>query len=336
MHNDVKSIDRIAIEITQLVPEAQAAVAHGQMRERELESIMFNFYHQRFNVLVCTTIIETGIDIPSANTILISDADKFGLAQLHQLRGRVGRSHHQAYAYLMTSPEKKLTRDAIKRLHAISEADYLGSGFTLATNDLEIRGAGELLGEEQSGHIEAIGYSLYLEMLDNAVRNILPDSSSAELENLSDGIEVNLNVSALITEDYLPDTNMRLVLYKRIANCKDDADLYDLQVEMIDRFGLLPEPTKGLFKLAELRQIAQRLGIKKVEAGQTDGRLCFSDNTPVEPKAIITMVQSEPQRYQIQRNDQLKFKANMINTDMRFSAVSGILNLLLSKTKISY
>ena len=336
LHNDVKSINRIALEITQLVPEAKAEVAHGQMRERELESIMFNFYHQRFNVLVCTTIIETGIDIPSANTILISGADKFGLAQLHQLRGRVGRSHYQAYAYLMTSPEKKLTRDAIKRLHAISEADYLGSGFTLATNDLEIRGAGELLGEEQSGHIEAIGFSLYLEMLDNAVRNILPDSSSEELENLSNGTEVNLNVSALITEDYLPDINMRLVLYKRIANCKDDADLYDLQVEMIDRFGLLPEPTKGLFKLAELRQIAQKLGIKKVEAGQTDGRLCFGDNTPVEPNTIITMVQSEPQRYQIQRNDQLKFKANMINTEMRFSAVSGILNLLLSKTKISY
>ena len=335
LHNDVKSIDRIALEIAQLVPEARVDVAHGQMRERALERIMFDFYHQRFNVLVCTTIIETGIDIPSANTIVISHADKFGLAQLHQLRGRVGRSHHQAYAYLMTSHEKKLTRDATKRLQAISEADYLGSGFTLATNDLEIRGAGELLGEEQSGHIEAIGFSLYLEMLDNAVRNILPNSKGTDLENVWAGTEVNLNVSALITEDYLPDVNMRLVFYKRIANCKNETDLHDLQVEMIDRFGLLPEPTKGLFKLAELRQFAQKLGIRKIEAGRTEGRLCFGDNTPVEPKIIITMIQNEPQKFQIQRNDQLKFRTNMETTDMRFSAVSGILNQLLSEMRIS-
>ena len=331
LHNDVKSINRIALEIAQLVPEAKANVAHGQMRERELERIMFDFYHQRFNVLVCTTIIETGIDIPSANTILIANADKFGLAQLHQLRGRVGRSHHQAYAYLMTSAEKKLTSDAIKRLQAITEADYLGSGFTLATNDLEIRGAGELLGEEQSGHIEAIGFSLYLEMLNNAVSNVMPDSRGDGLENLSHGTEVNLNVSALITEDYLPDINMRLVLYKRIANCENEIDLYDLQVEMIDRFGLLPEPTKVLFKLAELRQLAQKLGIRKIEAGNTDGRLCFRENTPVEPQTIIAMIQNEPQTFQIHRNDQLKFRADMGNTDMRFSAVSGILNQLISK-----
>ncbi|MGB2173235.1 MAG: transcription-repair coupling factor, partial [Porticoccaceae bacterium] len=221
LHNDVKSIQRAADEIAELVPEARINIAHGQMRERELEKIMSDFYHQRFNVLVCSTIIETGIDIPSANTIIIERADKFGLAQLHQLRGRVGRSHHQAYAYLMTHPEKKLTTDATKRLEAIAAAEHLGSGFTLATNDLEIRGAGELLGEEQSGHIQTIGFTLYLEMLDQAVEAIRSGESPNKKLTFDQGIEVNLHIPALIPSSYLPDVNMRLTFYKRLANCQD-------------------------------------------------------------------------------------------------------------------
>ena len=263
LHNDVKSIQRTADELQQLVPEARINIAHGQMRERELEQVMSDFYHQRFNLLVCTTIIETGIDIPSANTILIERADKFGLAQLHQLRGRVGRSHHQAYAYLLTPPPKVMSADALKRLEAISAADHLGSGFTLATNDLEIRGAGELLGEEQSGHIQAIGFTLYLEMLERAV-NAIKSGKQPELgAALDEGIEVNLHLPALIPDDYLPDVNMRLTLYKRLANCQTENHLHELQVEMIDRFGLLPEPVKTLFELARLRQTGERSGTSK-------------------------------------------------------------------------
>jgi transcription-repair coupling factor (superfamily II helicase) len=226
LHNDVKTIQRAADELAELVPEARIHVAHGQMRERELEKIMSDFYHQRFNVLVCTTIIETGIDVPSANTIIIDQADKFGLAQLHQLRGRVGRSHHQAYAYMLTHPEKKLTTDATKRLEAIAAAEHLGSGFTLATNDLEIRGAGELLGDEQSGHIQTIGFTLYLEMLDQAVESIRSGESPNKTINFDQGIEVNLHIPALIPSDYLPDVNMRLTQYKRLANCQDKDELH--------------------------------------------------------------------------------------------------------------
>ena len=273
LHNDVKSIQRTADELQQLVPEARINIAHGQMRERELEQVMSDFYHQRFNLLVCTTIIETGIDIPSANTILIERADKFGLAQLHQLRGRVGRSHHQAYAYLLTPPPKVMSADALKRLEAISAADHLGSGFTLATNDLEIRGAGELLGEEQSGHIQAIGFTLYLEMLERAV-NAIKSGKQPELgAALDEGIEVNLHLPALIPgrlsarRQYAPHA-----LQATWPICQTENHLHELQVEMIDRFGLLPEPVKTLFELARLRQTGERLGLLKIEAGPNGGR----------------------------------------------------------------
>jgi len=329
VHNDVKSIQRVADELADLVPEARINVAHGQMRERGLEQRMSDFYHQRFNVLVCTTIIETGIDIPSANTILIDRADKFGLAQLHQLRGRVGRSHHQAYAYLMLPQERKITADATKRLEAIAAADYLGSGFTLATNDLEIRGAGELLGEEQSGHIQAIGFTLYLEMLDRAVKAIRkgakPDLDAA----LNTGIEVNLHLPALIPDDYLPDVNIRLTLYKRLSNCETKQQLHELQVEMIDRFGLLPEPVKTLFELAQLRQIGEQLGLKKIEAGPNGGRLQFTANTTVEPITIIKMVQDDPITFRLQNNDQLSFTMAMDTADLRIALVNDILQTLL-------
>ncbi len=330
LHNDVKSIRRAADELAELVPEARIEIAHGQMRERQLESVMSDFYHQRFNVLVCTTIIETGIDVPSANTILIERADKFGLAQLHQLRGRVGRSHHQAYAYLMTPQDKKLTADAIKRLEAISAADHLGSGFTLATNDLEIRGAGELLGEEQSGHIQAIGFTLYLEMLERAVSAIRKGATPDLDTTLDQGIEVNMHLPALIPDDYLPDVNMRLTLYKRLSNCQTEEQLHELQVEMIDRFGLLPEPVKTLFQLAELRQQGERLGLKKIEAGPTSGRLQFTANTAVEPITIVTMVQKTPAIFRLQNNDQLSFTIPMDTAEQRFAAVNNILQQLLA------
>jgi transcription-repair coupling factor (superfamily II helicase) len=328
LHNDVKTMQRAADELAQLVPEARINIAHGQMRERELEKIMSDFYHQRFNVLVCSTIIETGIDIPSANTIIIERADKFGLAQLHQLRGRVGRSHHQAYAYLMTHPEKKLTTDATKRLEAIAAAEHLGSGFTLATNDLEIRGAGELLGEEQSGHIQTIGFSLYLEMLEQAVEAIQSGESPNKAINFDQGIEVNLHIPALIPSDYLPDVNMRLTFYKRLANCQDKQQLHELQVEMIDRFGLLPEAVKALFQIAEIRQIGQQLGLKKIEAGPTSGRLQFLQNTKVEPITIIKLVQENPNKYRLLNNDQLSFTMPMANPELRLNSVYAMLSSL--------
>ena len=328
LHNDVKSIQRAADELAELVPEARINIAHGQMRERELEKIMSDFYHQRFNVLVCSTIIETGIDIPSANTIIIERADKFGLAQLHQLRGRVGRSHHQAYAYLMTHPEKKLTTDATKRLEAIAAAEHLGSGFTLATNDLEIRGAGELLGEEQSGHIQSIGFTLYLEMLDQAVEAIQSGESPNKAINFDQGIEVNLHIPALIPSDYLPDVNMRLTFYKRLANCQDKQQLHELQVEMIDRFGLLPEAVKALFQIAEIRQIGEHIGLKKIEAGPTSGRLKFLQNTKVEPIYIIKLVQQNPNKYKLLNNDQLSFTMPMGNPELRLSSVYAMLSSL--------
>jgi transcription-repair coupling factor (superfamily II helicase) len=328
LHNDVKTIQRTADELAELVPEARINIAHGQMRERELEKIMSDFYHQRFNVLVCSTIIETGIDIPSANTIIIERADKFGLAQLHQLRGRVGRSHHQAYAYLMTHPEKKLTTDATKRLEAISAAEHLGSGFTLATNDLEIRGAGELLGEEQSGHIQTIGFTLYLEMLDQAVEAIRSGESPNKKLTFDQGIEVNLHIPALIPSSYLPDVNMRLTFYKRLANCQDKQQLHELQVEMIDRFGLLPESVKALFQIAEIRQIGEQIGLKKIEAGPTNGRLQFLQNTKIEPITIIKMVQQNPSKYKLLNNDQLSFTMPMGSPELRLASVYAMLSSL--------
>ena len=332
LHNDVKNIQRIADDLRQLVPEARINVAHGQMRERQLEQVMSDFYHQRFNVLVCTTIIETGIDIPSANTILIERADKFGLAQLHQLRGRVGRSHHQAYAYLLTPHPKAMTDDAIKRLEAISAADHLGSGFTLATNDLEIRGAGELLGEEQSGHIQAIGFTLYMEMLERAVKTIKEGKQPELGAGLDQGIEVNLHLPALIPDDYLPDVNMRLTLYKRLANCQTDSQLHELQVEMIDRFGLLPDPVKTLFELAKLRQTGEQLGLLKIEAGPNGGRLKFSSGTIVEPMTIIKMVQAHPSIFRLQNNDQLSFTMPMESAMERVDGLTEILKQLLPES----
>ncbi|XKH00490.1 transcription-repair coupling factor [Marinobacter nauticus] len=328
LHNDVATIEKTAEDIRKLVPEARVAVAHGQMRERQLEQIMSDFYHKRFNVLVCTTIVETGIDIPSANTIIIERADKFGLAQLHQLRGRVGRSHHQAYAYLLTPPPKSLSADAKKRLDAIAEAQDLGAGFMLATHDLEIRGAGELLGEEQSGQIETIGFSLYMQLLDEAVKAIREGRTpNAELP-LSHGTEMNLRIPALIPDDYLPDVHNRLMLYKRIASVKNEEELKELQVEMIDRFGLLPEPAKNLVNQTRLRIKAEALGIDKVDAGKEWVRLEFGPSTPVDPLELVKKVQSAPDTYRLEGANTFRFRLNDDSTSGKLDAIAAMLSEL--------
>ncbi|EIJ41449.1 transcription-repair coupling factor Mfd [Beggiatoa alba B18LD] len=306
LHNDIDTIEKMASDIAELVPEAHIQVAHGKMRERELERVMQDFYHRRFNVLVCTTIIETGIDVPTANTIIINRADKLGLAQLYQLRGRVGRSHHRAYAYLIAPPKKAMTPDAVKRLDAISALEELGMGFTLATHDLEIRGAGELLGDEQSGHIQEIGYSLYTELLERAVE-ALKAGKQPELERpLHTGMEINLHAPALIPSDYLPDIHTRLIMYKRIANAPSVEALDEIQVEMIDRFGLLPDPAKALIQITELKLKATPLGIRKIDVGTEGGYLQFIENPPIDPMQVIKLVQKNAKQYRIDGQDKLR------------------------------
>lgn len=328
LHNDVKTIEQTAREIEALVDEARVVVAHGQMRERDLETVMGDFYHKRFNVMVCSTIIETGIDIPSANTIIINRADKFGLAQLHQLRGRVGRSHHQAYAYLMTPHPKAMTADAEKRLDAISEATDLGAGFTLATHDLEIRGAGALLGEAQTGHISAVGYSLFMQMLNRAVNAIKRgeeiDFSAAE----NHGADINLNIPALIPDDYMPDINTRLTFYKRISDTDSADQLDELKVELIDRFGLLPPPLNNLFDSTLLRQQCDALGITKATANAKGGVIEFAANTKVEPLKLIQLVQANASAYSLKDANKLTFSAQLTTVESRFEAVFGIMAAL--------
>ncbi len=328
LHNNVTTIERIAIELRELIPEAKVEIAHGQMRERELERVMRDFYHQRFNVLVCTTIIETGIDIPSANTIIIDRADRFGLAQLHQLRGRVGRSHHQAYAYLMTLDKKSITRDAQKRLDALVSLEDLGVGFMLATHDLEIRGAGELLGEDQSGNIQAIGYTLYMELLERAVKALKAGESYDLTDSVSAQCEVNLQISVIIPDDYIADVHSRLILYKRIANAIDKAQLRELQVEMIDRFGLLPESVKNLFRVTELKLQAQALGISKIDANNQSGKVEFIAKPRIEPITIIKLVQEKPLTFKLQGPQMLRFTKKTESFQERIEFISGLLGQL--------
>ncbi|GLX12842.1 transcription-repair-coupling factor [Pseudomonas straminea] len=333
LHNDVKTIEKCAADLAELVPEARIGIGHGQMNERELEQVMGDFYHKRFNVLIASTIIETGIDVPSANTIIIERADKFGLAQLHQLRGRVGRSHHQAYAYLLTPPRKQMTDDAQKRLEAIANAQDLGAGFVLATHDLEIRGAGELLGDGQSGQIQAVGFTLYMEMLERAVKSIRKGEQPNLDQPLGGGPEINLRVPALIPEDYLPDVHARLILYKRIANATDEDGLKELQVEMIDRFGLLPEPTKNLVRITLLKLQSERLGIKKIDAGPQGGRIEFAAETPVDPLTLIKLIQSAPNRYKFEGATLFRFSVPMERAEERFNTLEALLERLLATVK---
>lgn len=331
LHNEVKTIEKAAAEIKKLLPEARVEFAHGQMPEKRLESIMLDFYHRRFNILVCTTIIETGIDVPTANTIIINRADKFGLAQLYQLRGRVGRSHHRAYAYLIVPPRKLMTADAIKRLEATEALEELGIGFTLATHDLEIRGAGEILGEGQSGHIQEIGFGLYMELLDRAVR-AMKAGKHPELDRpLDHGAEIDLRIPALIPEDFLPDVHLRLILYKRIAGADSDGELTELKEEMIDRFGLLPDAVKNLFEISRLKQRARPLGIRKIELGQKGGRIVFQSHARIDPVRIIELIQSDPGSYQLDGQDKLRINRELPDTESRLEILEYLFNEIALK-----
>ncbi len=328
LHNEVESIEKQCRKLAELVPEATVEFAHGQMRERELERVMSDFYHQRFNILVCTTIIETGIDIPSANTIIINRADRFGLAQLYQLRGRVGRSHHRAYAYLVIPPRKTLSSDARKRLEAIESIESLGTGFTLATHDMEIRGAGELLGDEQSGQIMEIGYTMYTELLERAV-NSLKKGEEPELDKpLHHGSEIDLHLPALIPEDYVPDVHERLILYKRIASAKSRQELHELQVEMVDRFGLIPSALKTLFRQTELKLKASALGIRKIDLAASGGRLVFNEKPDIDPMKIITLIQTQPGIFKLDGNDKLRINADLEAPESRFNMLENLLDSL--------
>jgi transcription-repair coupling factor (superfamily II helicase) len=328
VHNVVEDIEAFAERVRRLVPEATVRVGHGQMRERSLELMMLDFYHRRFQVLVCTTIIESGIDVPTANTILIDRADRFGLAQLHQLRGRVGRSHHRAFAYLLAPPVAALPEDARKRLEAIESLEELGAGFTLATQDLEIRGAGELLGEEQSGQIQEVGIGLYLELLERAV-TALREGREPELEApLGAGTEVDLQLPALLPEDYMPDVHLRLQLYKRMAAATDAERLDDLEAELIDRFGPLPPPARTLLVVHRLRQRAAALGIRRLELAAAGGVVEFGPRHRVDPAHVVRLVQRSAGRYRLDGSTRLRLRIATADAAERIAAAGQVLDEL--------
>jgi transcription-repair coupling factor (superfamily II helicase) len=322
LHNEVSTIQNILESLTELLPEARIRVAHGQMGERDLEAVMRDFYHQRFNVLLCTTIIETGIDIPTANTIIMNRADRFGLAQMHQLRGRVGRSHHQAYAYLLVDSTEGLTAQAKKRLEAIQAMEQLGSGFYLAMHDLEIRGAGEVLGESQSGEMQEIGFSLYTDMLNAAITSLRQGHEPDMAHPLGVTTEINLHTPALLPSDYCGDIHQRLMLYKRLANCTTLEELDDLHQELIDRFGLLPVPAHALLDSHRLRILAKPLGVIKVDASADAIQIQFVPNPPVDPMKIITMIQSK-RHYKLNGPDKLKIDLKYGDLTQRVLAIKN-------------
>ena len=325
LHNEVDTIENMRERLETLLPEARIGVAHGQLRERELEQVMRDFLQQRFNVLLCSTIIETGIDIPNANTIIINRADKFGLAQLHQLRGRVGRSHHQAYAYLLT-PEY-ITKDAEKRLDAIAAADELGAGFTLAMQDLEIRGAGEILGEGQSGEMIQVGFTLYTEMLKQAVRDLKKGRQPDLDAPLGITTEIKLHSPALLPEDYCPDIHERLVLYKRLAVCETVQQINAIHEELVDRFGLPEQPVKTLIESHHLRLMAKELGIDAIDATSEAVTVTFGKNNNVDPTEIILLIQTD-KKYRLAGADKLKFTAQMEDVGTRIKTVKSVLKTL--------
>ncbi|SDB88153.1 transcription-repair coupling factor [Acinetobacter boissieri] len=329
LHNEVDTIERTAENIRNLVPEARVAVAHGQMRERELEQVMQQFYHKEHNVLVCSTIVETGIDVPNANTIIIERADKLGLAQLHQLRGRVGRSHHQAYAYLLVPSIKGLKGDAEKRLDAIQRASHLGAGFMLATEDLEIRGAGELLGEKQSGSMQTIGYSLYMEMLEKATKAVQKGKTANFDAPLNLTSEINLHLPALIPDSYLGDAHQRLLFYKRISNTSTLDKLNHIRMELIDRFGILPDAVKQLFAVHEIRLTAEQLEINKIDIAAQGGYVEFSPTTPVQAITIIQLMQKQPTYFRMEGGQRLKITVNLTEYAQRIAFIKDLLQKLL-------
>ncbi|HCU89237.1 MAG TPA: transcription-repair coupling factor [Gammaproteobacteria bacterium] len=327
VHNEVESIEKIAKDIARLAPAARVSFAHGQMREKELERVMLDFYHRRCNILVCTTIIESGIDVPNANTIIINRADKFGLAQLYQLRGRIGRSHHRAYAYLIVPHRKSMTADAIKRLEAIESLEDLGVGFTLATHDMEIRGAGEILGEEQSGQMQEIGFGLYSDLLNRAVAALKSGERMAFDPSADRPIEIVLHVPTLFPEDYLPDVHTRLVLYKRIANAISEDELNLLKEEIVDRFGLYSTPVVNLFRVTSAKLRAQELGIKRIELGSTGGRIDFVSRPNIDSRAIIDLIKND-RNYRLDSESRLRVKKTLSDADSRFSELDELLKVL--------
>jgi transcription-repair coupling factor (superfamily II helicase) len=328
VHNEVASIERMAERLARLVPEARLAIGHGQMAERELERVMRDFTAQRYNLLLCSTIIETGIDIPTANTIVIDRADKFGLAQLHQLRGRVGRSHHQAYAYLLTPPPDALNKNAVKRLEAIQMMEELGSGFYLAMHDLEIRGAGEILGEEQSGEMQEVGFSLYARMLDRAVRR-LKSGKAAELEdNVDVSTEVNLHVPALLPASYCSDVHERLSLYKRLADAESVERLDELREELVDRFGELPDAARALLECHRVRLAARPLGVARVDATHEAVQLQFVKNPPLDGAKVIAFIQKKGRAARLAGPDRLRVDVKLPAWQERAQAVRDLLQQL--------
>ncbi|MDR4515876.1 MAG: transcription-repair coupling factor [Nitrosomonas sp.] len=327
LHNEVNTIALMYEKLVGLLPEARIRIAHGQMRERELEHVMRDFYQQRFNILLCTTIIETGIDVPSANTIIINNANKFGLAQLHQLRGRVGRSHHQAYAYLLTPDEQALNAQAKKRLEAIQAMEELGSGFFLAMHDLEIRGAGAVLSESQSGEMQEVGFSLYSAMLDTAIKSLKEGHEPDMQHPLGVATEINLHVPALLPDSYCHDIHERLVLYKRMANCTDSDQLDDMQSELIDRFGLLPDATKALLDCHRLRIAAKPLGIIRIDASTESIQIQFTPEPPVDPAKIIQLIQSS-REYSLAGPDRLKVQVQIPEIRNRVLRIQNLIQSL--------
>jgi len=327
LHNAVETIEQRRHLLSELIPEARIRVAHGQMPERELEQAMRDFYQQRFNLLLCTTIIETGIDVPTANTILIHRADRFGLAQLHQLRGRVGRSHHQAYAYLMVPTSDGLTRSAEKRLEAIQSLEELGSGFYLAMHDLEIRGAGEVLGESQSGNLQEVGFDLYTQMLNAAVRSLRNGREPELLQPLAAVTEINLHTPALLPADYVADVQQRLSLYKKLASCQDEDSLVALREELIDRFGRLPPAARALLETHRLRLAAERLGVRKIDASGEWIGLQFSADTPVDPTRVIHLMQQD-KRLRLTAPDRLRLNAAVPQVENRLLELHRLLKEL--------
>ena len=330
LHNEIKTIERTAEELQKLLPEARIGIVHGRMKEKELERVMLDFYHHRCNLLVCTTIIESGIDVPTANTIFINRADKLGLAQLHQIRGRVGRSHHRAYAYLIVPPERSMTPDARKRLLAIESLEDLGVGFTLATHDLEIRGAGEILGEEQSGQITEIGFTLYAELLERAVQSLKSNQPIDFDQPIMRASEVDFHVPALIPENYIPDIHRRLIEYKRIASATDKPGLREIQIELIDRFGLLPEALKQLFRVTEIKLQTLALGIEKIDVGEQTGKIVFTPKPNIDPLKIIDLIQAEPQRYRFDGKQTLRINCQSVELEARCREIENLLQKLTS------
>ena len=326
LHNEVKSIEKTASELEQLIPNARIGIAHGQMKEKELEQVMLDFYHHRCNLLVCTTIIESGIDVPTANTIFINRADKLGLAQLHQIRGRVGRSHHRAFAYMITPHPRSMTSDARKRLQAIESLEDLGVGFTLASHDLEIRGAGELLGDEQSGQISEIGFTLYSELLERAVKSLKSNQQLDDDQPLMRASEIDFHIPALIPEAYIPDVHHRLIEYKRIATANDDEQIRQLKMELIDRFGLLPQPLQNLFRISEMKLITRSIGIQKIDFGAVSGKIIFTQKPNIDPMKIIQLIQKYPHRYQFDGKQTLTVLQLSEDLDERFTQLQQLLN----------